>query len=255
MKKRITVVAAVMLGVCMLAGCGGVRSDAVESGADNAGIKAEGVSEAESGTVSDNADTEAEGYEMKTIGTEVKNGENTVVTIEVNYPELSGDSDVTDKINKAIAEDASNAMDNAVKNDEEFTNDAVNETDTNWGDDINYEVKRLDDDVLSLYVTEVTYLGGAHPNVTFRGVTYSLKTGETMRAEDFVEDALNKGKEGIKAMVKASPDEYPFYDDSSFEFTDDDFYVENGQLVFVVNPYEIAPYARGFVEYRMDIEG
>jgi hypothetical protein len=251
MKKRITAVAAVMLGVCMLAGCGDVQSDAT----DNNGIKVEGVSESESGTVSDNADTEAEGYEMKTIGTEVKNGENTVVTIEVNYPELIGERDVTDKINKAIAEDATNAMDNAVKNDEEFINDAVNETETNWGDNISYEVKRLDDDVLSLYVTEVTYFGGAHPNSTFRGVTYSLKTGEPMRAEDFAEDALNKGKEGIKAMVEESPDEYPFYDDSSFEFTDEDFYIENGQLVFVVNPYEIAPYARGFVEYRMDIEG
>ena len=87
---------------------------------------------------------------------------------------------------------------------------------------------------VSMYITEVSYMGGAHPNTVPRGLTFDMQTGKRMSADDFMENALEEGKAGIKAMAESDPESYPFYDDAAFELTEDDWYIENSQIVFIV---------------------
>lgn len=227
-------------------------------------------------TVTGNAAEVHEGYSFKSIDSKITSNGNTLLTITAKYPVLEGSSDAVTAINNALEADANARVKQCeqiygadateleagiklmLEEDIPPTSITVNDDGTfysDWGCDINYEVKTLDEAVMSAYVTELSYLGGAHPTTVARGVTYNMQTGEKMKAEDFVEDALNKGKAGIREMAAADPEAYPFYDEETFAFTDDDFYIEGAQLVFVVQQYEIAPYAAGIIEYRIDLEG
>ncbi len=216
------------------------------------------------------------GYSYKNIATKITSNGNTLLTITAKYPVLEGSSAAVTAINNALEQDAKARVkrceetygaDSAefeeniklmLEDDIPPTGITVNVDGTfaaDWGCDIEYNITNLDEAVMSAYVTELTFLGGAHPNTAAGGVTYNMQTGERMKAEDFVEDALNKGKAGIREMAAADPEAYPFYDEETFAFTDDDFYIEGAQLVFVVQQYEIAPYAAGIIEYRIDLEG
>lgn len=197
-------------------------------------------------------------YTFKNLVSEIKNGENTVFTITAKYPVIDGDTTEIKEVNNAIEADAKariKACEDEFGSDAREFAPAEGKTSADWSCEINYQVKSLDEAIVSAYITEVSYMGGAHPNTSVSGLTYNLQTGQRMTAEDFLEDALNKGKEGIRAIAQADPEQYPFYDDTAFKLTDDSFYIEDAQLVFVVQQYEIAPYARGIVEYRINLEG
>lgn len=191
----------------------------------------------------------------KTITKEVKSGQNTVFTISATYPVFEGNGEGLKAVNKAIEEDAQNRLALAESELAPIALDyAVEGESTDWSSHIKYNVKSSQGSVISIYIVNDYYLGGAHPNVELSSLTFNVTTGEKMTADDFVADALNKGKEGIRAMAEAEPDKYLFYDDESFSLSEENWYVEDGEMVFFVEPYEIAPYAVGIVEYRMILQ-
>lgn len=197
-------------------------------------------------------------YSLAESTTEVKQDDTVAFTINVSYPVIEGEAAGIDAINAAIAADAQARVAAYEENEGESAKEFVQsgqETSSEWSCDIDYEVKYLDNSIVSMYITEVSYMGGAHPNTVPRGLTFDMQTGKRMSADDFMENALEEGKAGIKALAEAEPDSYPFYDDASFELTEDDWYIENSQIVFIVPPYEIAPYAAGIIEYRLDLGG
>jgi hypothetical protein len=190
-------------------------------------------------------------YTTKNLVSDVKDGDK-VFKITAKYPALSGDSKEVTAINNAIEADVKATVSACEKEYAEFIKD-VDTVPEEWNCEIKYEIKTLNDSIVSMSITNYNYLGGAHPNTTVNGITFNLKTGEKMKAEDFVKDALSLGKDGIRSIVQAEPEQYPFYDEEEFELTDSDFYIEDSELVFVVQPYVIAPYARGLVEYRLNL--
>lgn len=204
--------------------------------------------------VSEDASEEGSYYVDKEEKREATVDGKVAFTVSATYPELNDN----EKVNAAIKADVQARMNRCEKENADIAKDFVaqqGEPTAEWYCDINYEVKTFDDYAFSIRVTEVSYMGGAHPNTTVSGLTYNLQTGEKMTAEDFMENALQKGMDGIKSIAAMEPDQYPFYDEATFKLTDDNFYIEGSELVFVVNPYEIAPYARGVVEYKINLEG
>ena len=197
-------------------------------------------------------------YTLNETTTEVKEGDVTAFTVNTSYPVIEGEAAGIEAINAAIAADAQARAAAYEANEGESAKEFVasgQETSSLWSCDIDYEIKYLDNSIVSMYITEVSYMGGAHPNTVPRGLTFDMQTGERMSADDFMENALDEGKAGIKAMAESDPESYPFYDDATFELSEDDWYIENSQLVFIVPPYEIAPYAAGIIEYRADLGG
>lgn len=193
-------------------------------------------------------------YTLKEETKQITEGDKVIFTLNAKYPVLSDN----DKVNAAIEADVKARLDRCEKEygnaAREYVADGAEPT-SDWSCDITYDVKTFDDYAFSMYISEVSYMGGAHPNTVVSGLTYNLQTGAKMVAEDFLENALEKGKEGIKTMAAMDPGQYPFYDEATFKLTDDNFYIEGSELVFAINPYEIAPYARGIVEYRINLEG
>jgi hypothetical protein len=193
-----------------------------------------------------------DGYEMLSI-TDGISGDFTL-PITVKYPVIYGDSAEVAAINSSIEAEVRDNIAACKQEYSDFVTD-VDDTSSDWNIDITYEIKTLNEDIVSMSVTTYSFLGGAHPNTTVKGLTYNLQSGEKMAADDFIDNALTAGKDGIRSMVEADPEQYPFYDEEQFTLTDSDFYIEDNKLVFVVQAYEIAPYARGLVEYKIDLKG
>jgi hypothetical protein len=204
-------------------------------------------------SISSSLPEQYDGYSIVSTADGITYGDLTI-PINAKYPVLVGDSPAIAAINSAVEADVKDNIASCKAEYADFITD-IGDVSANWNIDITYEIKTLDENIVSMSVTDYSFLGGAHPNTTVHGITYSLDTGEKLIADDFITDALTAGKDGVRLMVQADPEQYPFYDEEQFSLTDNDFYIEDNKLVFLVQAYEIAPYARGLVEYKIDLNG
>ncbi len=218
------------------------------------GIGAEIIQNNEDNTVIINYGEEDMPYTYQTVTENITENDRTILTITTEYPVIKGDK--YKALNEYIEKDAlsKTAYYKELYSKELSEHMPISEDiDTsNWSVDLYYDIATLTDKLVSLYITESSYLGGAHPNTLARGITYSLTKEKPLRADDLVENAYEKAKAGVKARAEEKPDDYPFYEDS-FSFDADEFYVTNNQLVFLIQQYEVAPYASGIMEYVMNI--
>lgn len=105
-----------------------------------------------------------------------------------------------------------------------------------------------------------SYTGGAHGNYNLQYTLYDSKLGTLIKIHDiFDSQKLNDiGRENFlvsKGLAKASP-----IKDSGFWFENDKFYlpenftIDNKNLTFIYNPYEIASYAEGIIELEIPLD-
>lgn len=123
-----------------------------------------------------------------------------------------------------------------------------------WADERRMEVIHADPQVLSVELTLYAFTGGAHPNTFIKLVSYDLATGEPLRLEDLLaagaEPRLDELGERLFRRTREIPEgetleEAGFWlEGDRFELTDN-FAVTAEGLVFVFNPYEVAPYVFG----------
>lgn len=121
---------------------------------------------------------------------------------------------------------------------------------------INYSPVRIDQSVLSISYTTVSYAGGAHPSQSCYAANYDLTTGNVLTLGSILHHI--DSKKTLETMVTEKlatiKDEYYLYPnytdyvtkrfqrDESF---DEDWYFTDNGLCFFFSPYEIAPYASG----------
>ena len=100
---------------------------------------------------------------------------------------------------------------------------------------------------------------GAHGMYYQNGYTYDVKTGEKLSVLDFVKDK-EELRTFLKKWIQDNNDEYGFFDDAlntvdsyingEYELQ---FYI-NKDLTVMFQPYDIAPYAAGLIEVKIDKE-
>lgn len=122
-----------------------------------------------------------------------------------------------------------------------------------------YEVKYNDNFLVSILVTTFNDFGGAHPNTTYSSYTYHLLTGEKLSAAYFLPD--HKTEEEVKQYVAEvfntayNEDKERFYPDAPDILAQGKFnygyYITEDDIVFYMNPYEIAPYVAGIQEVKV----
>lgn len=121
-----------------------------------------------------------------------------------------------------------------------------------------YNPQRIDQKVLSFYGDKVKYTGAAHAEISRKGVSYDLATGDVLTlasimtteatAEDFCQlvldsladraegDFLREGyAEDVKQRFTADPTQ------------DENWYFTTTGLCFYFDPYEVAPYSSGVI--------
>lgn len=116
------------------------------------------------------------------------------------------------------------------------------------------------EDVLSTYLTNYNYTGGAHGMTYLSPFTVNLKTGEcySTLGSLFTEPEAGKKQitEKILAQIKENPDEYfPEAQETVQEKNGDfHFYLEGDDLVVYFDLYDIAPYVAGIQYFRFPLK-
>ncbi len=111
---------------------------------------------------------------------------------------------------------------------------------------------------ISMINEEYTYLGGAHGSTAWRALNVDTVKNKTLTLSDLFADSGYKEtlNRMISELVLEKPDEYkdlwakPELKDSH----QNDFYIEDGNLVIYFQPYDLSYYARGFVEFPLKLE-
>ncbi len=121
------------------------------------------------------------------------------------------------------------------------------------------------DDSFSDYVQVTTsswsYTGGAHGNGFIVYFLLSKSDGHDMKLDEFFNDipklnilAASKLREKYKLSPEQSFSDASLWIEDETNFLNDNFYFDNGDLVFYFNQYEIASYADGPIEIRLSEE-
>ena len=111
--------------------------------------------------------------------------------------------------------------------------------------------------VITYSVTEISALGGAHPNTTVTIVNRDAETGLLLEMDDFLlDDAREKLMQKVETAFRnannLSPDasltEAGFWFEEGFKLPENYGLVDDGVL-FYYNTYEVAPYAMGKTDF------
>lgn len=122
-----------------------------------------------------------------------------------------------------------------------------------------------DKELFSYGISRYVYMGGAHGLSTRNFFNFDLKTGKQLKEADiFSENYEEALKELIKTrIVEQSVEDSAMIPISNLEDTDywvdairpnGNFYITEGSINYVFNPYEIAPYSLGETEIILPFE-
>lgn len=183
-----------------------------------------------------------------------------VLKYHIEYPCIYGDianASTFNDYNKCLA---LNIQNNA---ETELYNDAVNTYIYNKKNGYptmvyevytNFEITYNKLDILSLYIDEYTFTGGAHGSTIRSSQTWNLSYGKTLELASFFPcnpyfmiDILNQ----INAQIAKEPD---IYFDNTCQlvleaFNPRSFYITPNAIVIYFQQYDIAPYSSGIREF------
>ena len=179
-------------------------------------------------------------------------------------PQLTGQSAKAEKMNAAIVNVYKRMIARAYKEvRDNFTNEGeeqslVQEGESTYGytDEADYAVTYNTDKYLSIVVDGYSYLGGAHGMPYREVIILNSETGEEVQGEQLFavseETFLEKKQKAFEADFKKNPEMY--WGDaleivkSTADSYQKGYYLTDEGVVFYYAPYELAPYAAGFVE-------
>ncbi len=179
-------------------------------------------------------------------------------------PQLAEQSAKAEKMNAAILNVYKGMIARAYKEvRDNFTNEGeaespVQEGESTYGytDEADYTVTYNTDQYLSILVDGYSYLGGAHGMPYREVIILNAETGEEVQGEQLFavkeEVFLEKKQKAFEADIKKNPEMYWGDAEEIVKSTADSYqkgyYLTDEGVVFYYAPYELAPYAAGFVE-------
>ncbi|MCX7833785.1 MAG: DUF3298 and DUF4163 domain-containing protein [Ignavibacteria bacterium] len=129
-------------------------------------------------------------------------------------------------------------------------------SETIWMMEVRGKVENYTPKILCYSISNVNFLGGAHPNTMFRYINFDRKTGKVISLNDIFtvgfESKLNTILDRVirqNYMLKPEDDlrDKVGLFENKIEFNNN-FAITKHGIKFYYNPYEIAPYSVGFIE-------
>ncbi|WP_298754065.1 DUF3298 and DUF4163 domain-containing protein [uncultured Psychroserpens sp.] len=194
--------------------------------------------------------------------------------ISIVYPKAEGTEDIANRINSSIqnyivkqinfSEDSQTkgSIDDAVakfnyefssfKN--EFPNDAQQ-----WEAFIDGEVTYRSPEIISIAINSYLDTGGAHGNTTVHFFNFDPQTGKLLTKKELISNTEKLSKliehkliDEVKSKSGNEPVEDLFFG-KDFQLPESLGYSDEG-LIILYNPYEIASYAQGIIEFTIPFE-
>lgn len=122
-----------------------------------------------------------------------------------------------------------------------------------WEAQIDGEVAFSSSEVITIAITSYLNTGGAHGNTNISFLNFDVTTGKPIPNEN-----LFKNIDGFKTLAKtyfdkAVENKSVLFEPDSFDLPANMGYTEEG-IILLYNPYEIAPYAKGIIDFTIPFE-
>lgn len=128
-----------------------------------------------------------------------------------------------------------------------------------YAQELSFDVTWNRADWISVSVMEYWYTGGAHPNSVIRTFNFVLDGNRPRLAtyQDLFErgfDARSQATNAIMGRLMRGPQGNYVFDGIETELSEaqlNNFVIERGAIRWIFSPYEMGPYAMGYVEARV----
>lgn len=204
--------------------------------------------------------------------TNIEKSKSTIISI--NYPKASGTKEVAKRINETLENyivNQTNLTEDSIINMP--INDAVEQFDMaydsfkkdfpdstqKWEVLIDGEVTYRSPEVISIAINSYLDTGGAHGNTNVRFFNFNSQTGALFSKKDLISDFKGLSEiveQQLKAEIKANAEDElmeDFFFGKDFQLPESIGFSEEG-LIILYNPYEIASYAQGIIEFTIPFE-
>lgn len=194
--------------------------------------------------------------------------------ISINFPKAEGTNDVANRINTTLqnyivdqtnlSEDSQTSLsihDAVAKFNYEFNSFKSDFPDSTqkWEAFIDGEVTHRSPELICIAINSYLDTGGAHGNTNVRFFNFNPQTGTSLHTKDlignikgFSEVVEQKLKDEIKTNTDNESMEDEFFG-KDFQLPETIGYSDEG-IIILYNPYEIASYAQGIVEFTIPFE-
>lgn len=175
--------------------------------------------------------------------------------IDVTIPQFSGFSAaeaLNDKIQQIVDDGIAEVKDAA-----KYTHTAG--TSLYFGSNYDYSIHG---NILSVWLNNDEYTGGAHPNSYIRSVTVNMKTGEFYNKLGSLFQDEAAGKKEVTGMMIQNLTKQSELDSDMLSSAvsrikarngDFQFYIDNSSLVTYFDTYDLLPYAYGIPKFSLDL--
>lgn len=195
------------------------------------------------------------------------NSNEVIASVKVCVPQILNPNNMTaiDKINEYYKEAGSEQF-NKFKDEilearqEGLIQENWNRNGIAYGYELSYDIGHNANDILSVQNMMYMNTGGAHPNWAIGCEVFDTKTGEKLEIEDILKGSKEEIQQfiidGFTKLIDENPDNYfeTAKEDLKDYIDSVEFYIDEGNLVFLFNHYIIAPYASGIQKFVVNIE-
>lgn len=193
------------------------------------------------------------------VETQTINEKNKYINSVINIPIIMTENKNIEKdINDKIRSDIMTFYNNSKEEAKNYINDFPDEGER-FVVNTDFEIKKNSNNMLSIVVTYYKYSGGAHGEYKNTAYNVYMKTGELLTLDYlFKQDIDYKGvinneiRHQIEKLVKKDKENKGIYQFTSIN-ENNQFYIQDNNIVIYFDLYEIAPYATGIPEFRINI--
>jgi hypothetical protein len=190
--------------------------------------------------------------------------------ISINFPKAEGSKDVANRINTTLqnyivnqtnlSEDSltTASIEDAVRQfDTEYIRFKTDfpESSQKWEAFIDGEVTYRSPEVICIAINSYLDTGGAHGNTNVRFFNFNPQTGSLLKTNDLIADVKGLSeivKQKLKEEIKDYNSEDSFFGEK-FQLPETLGFSDEG-IIILYNPYEIASYAQGIIEFTIPYE-
>lgn len=193
------------------------------------------------------------------IDTQTITKNNEYINSIINIPIIMMDNkDISKNINDEIRNSIMKFFNDSQKQAKEY-NDALPEVENKFVANVDFDVKKNSDNILSILIKYYKYAGGAHGYYENVAYNIDIRSGKFLTLSDlFKEDIDYKSvineeiRIQIEELIKSDEQNKGVYEFKSIE-DKQKFYIQDDNLVVYFDLYDIAPYAAGIPEFIINV--
>ena len=193
------------------------------------------------------------------IDTQTITKNNKYINSIINIPIIMIDNkDISKNINDEITNSIMKFFNDSQKQAKEY-NDALPEVENKFVANVDFDVKKNSDNILSILIKYYKYAGGAHGYYENVAYNIDIRNGNFLTIDNLFKEGsdykniINEEiRNQIEELIKLDEQNKGVYEFKSIE-DKQKFYIQDDNIVVYFDLYDIAPYAAGIPEFIINV--